>query len=560
MENLTLHQILRKYPHLQKQTDKILIIDEQENEHYRNDQQTVMDVSVELLIRLLTDEKYFHYVEKLNSSYIEIFSSRFIKDGELVGGVDLTKVDIVRCLSKIIDNGYYSFDEIAMNRFLNIKKSTSYEEFLRRYSDKNFDLTIEGESFSIPIGKIINFITSENEEYDNLLDSETLIAGIKKEYFLYACCKFFEDNNIFDNFILPSTIMERYDELSSFEKVDFQAVNSLPNNINKISENIVIDRELKDEILRGIPEDGSNIEKAIYIYIKMCKLLTYDDEYYVKGQIGDHTNKHSDINNISNVTLQNNKVVCTEFNAILGKFLEELGILYVNKPEGMEYGNAHSWLKFKSDKFLVEADAALSILYGDLARAKFNKPLEGLKCLNENAETQKEFLDIIRKMYARIIEEEKKKEEFEKVVARYQQVTTNLQAMSLDEKLKVLIDKVRQDNVSGIDLLFNILQMKKIIFNEQELNNNVSIVFVRDNSEETPSISTVFVLNAINVKLNTLNNRYFVFNNNGDFQQTSRSSLQEKFDNKRLEYTIYSDLKVPGISSPKGEDYARKVK
>ena len=48
----------------------------------------------------------------------------------------------------------------------------------------------------------------------------------------------------------------------------------------------------------------------------MCKLLTYDDEYFAVNQKGPATEKHKDVNYVSNINLTNNRVVCFEFNLI----------------------------------------------------------------------------------------------------------------------------------------------------------------------------------------------------------------------------------------------------
>ena len=58
----------------------------------------------------------------------------------------------------------------------------------------------------------------------------------------------------------------------------------------------------------------------------MCKLLTYDDEYFAVNQKGPATEKHKDVNYVSNINLTNNRVVCFEFNLIYSKLLDELGI------------------------------------------------------------------------------------------------------------------------------------------------------------------------------------------------------------------------------------------
>ena len=91
--------------------------------------------------------------------------------------------------------------------------------------------------------------------------------------------------------------------------------------ITSISKEIKIDSDLEKVIMDGFPYDASELEMAIYIYIKMCKVLTYDEEYYAVNQMGVATEKHRSTSHIALITPQNNQVVCFEFNIMAIFFL-----------------------------------------------------------------------------------------------------------------------------------------------------------------------------------------------------------------------------------------------
>lgn len=44
-------------------------------------------------------------------------------------------------------------------------------------------------------------------------------------------------------------------------------------------ESISTDDEFAKRIISSIPENLSQVEKALFIYIRLCKILSYDDEF-----------------------------------------------------------------------------------------------------------------------------------------------------------------------------------------------------------------------------------------------------------------------------------------
>ena len=320
-----------------------------------------------------------------------------------------------------------------------------------------------------------------------------------------------------------------------------------------------------------MPENITNLEKAIYIYIKMCKLLTYDEEYYAVNQRGEVAEKHKSIDYISSITLDNNKVVCFEFNLMYSNLLNKLGInfasSYGKNAFGMEnpfgedsYGEGHSNLEFRVNKFLISVDAVTSILQGDIFQAKLNQPLVGLNCINKNKKTQYEFKEMVTKIYQLIVEQEKKLDETQQVehvqtldelLKEYSKLTTNIHEISLNERLSILIDKVNSTKMVGIDSMAYILQLRKILFTNDQINNNIKVTIIRNNEsfedEKVATVSAIFTLNAYNIDESEEQNIYYYYNPNCELISITKEELQVKFNDGIFEFVGNDCPKIPGI-------------
>lgn len=327
-------------------------------------------------------------------------------------------------------------------------------------------------------------------------------------------------------------------------------------NINQI----VINHELKDKILEDINLFESKLEKAIYIYIKMCKLLTYDDEFFAVGQDNNYkvVKEHKSILNIKNITLKNNKIVCYDFNAIYLKLLNLIGIdVNVNYNTIEEYGKSHMNLTFKCDCFKVKADSVTSIINGDIYKAKLNQKLNGLVCLNENELAQKEFSRIVSNVYKKIREKESRegkvitKNKIEKMetlndILKEYNIPSSLE-LDLYEKFSILIDKVNKTNLEGIDALSYLLEIEKILFTKEELGNNIRIVIIRNNEITTDKIkaSAIIVINEEDLLNDYYDNEYYLYNPKNKLTYIDKVSLENKFFEGEYQYIINSSLRIP---------------
>lgn len=572
MEDLTIEQYMEKYPYLKELAKYTIFTSKEDVEKLKNGDNIKIDhqnVSIEFLKRILNNDLYFEYALKYFKGDINAFAVTYIIEGDTGASIHYKKTTIIRGIEQLVSSGQIILNQVEQERLNSLKNSISFKKFLEELKEDNYNINIDGTEYSIPVEQIINFMQLPNEQFDNLCSNVEIqeINGVKKEYFIYAAFNFFRENQITEEYLLPEIIVDHYNEINSLQKIDLQAINKHLKTEDTIYKKVQIDNGLENEILSRLPQDATLLEKAIYIYIKMCKLLTYDDEYYAVNQKGSATLKHKNADHVSSISLENNKVVCFEFNLIYTKLLDKLGIhfkSYYKSLVGEKYGSGHVELDFRVGKFLVSADSVTSILLGDITKAKLNQPLIGIKCINRNLQTEKDFNESLTKMYKLIASQEKNIDEvrvehvetLEELLKEYSLTTENLQDISLNERLSILITKVNSTKFVGIDSLSYVLQLGKILFTAEQLKNNISATILRNNlpiDEETIAMaSVIFTINEQGFTERPDLNIYFYFNPNSELVPISKEELQNRFNDGVFEYILEKDPKIPGITE-KGE-------
>lgn len=566
MENLTTEQWLIKYPYLKGYAKHIIFttLDDfekmQKGEKIKIDGQ---DISVEFLRRILQDDYYYDYATRFFNNEINNFGVSYIIGGDTGRSIKYERQQIIKGIEQLILSNQLILQPEEKRKYEKLKEAISFTAFLEKIKGTNYNIDIDGNNYVIPVEQIVSLMQLSEDAFNKLCSSKEIecINEIPKEHFIYAAYKYFMASNILDKYLMPSTVIDRFNDIKSYQKIDIQAINEHLETKDAKFKDVNLNPDLENAITSQMPEDASDLEKAIYIYIKMCKILTYDDEYYALNQKGIAAEKHKDINYVSEITPSNNKVVCFEFNLIYSKFLDKLGIKFASDYKNMvgeAYGAGHASLEFRSGKYLVSADSVTSILQGDMMQAKLNQPLVGLECLNINENTQEEFKSMVSKMYALIAKQEQQLgrevehiQTFAELIVEYARTTSNLQEISLNEKLAILIEKVNSTKMVGIDSLSYVLELRKILFNEQERQNNVSVTIIRNNepfdSERVAMASAIFTLNQQDFKASPEQNVYYYFNPNNDLIPIFKEELQAKFNDELFQYVEKNDPRIPGI-------------
>lgn len=103
----------------------------------------------------------------------------------------------------------------------------------------------------------------------------------------------------------------------------------------------------------------------------------------------------------------------------------------------------------------------------------------------------------------------------------------------------------------GLDSLSYVLQLRKILFTEEQRKNNIGVTIVRNNKpfedEKAAMANAIFALNTESFEENPDQTIYYYFNPNHEFTHISKDQLQTKFDDGVLNYIEEDDPKIPGI-------------
>lgn len=555
MDNTLVDKLIELYPSTasQKDTGLFFLLKDLLSHNTKYTTPSLMTCNEKFFKTLLSDDECYKRIEKFYNSeakrigvyYLSLVHGLFNKKNFFCHKIDLAKM-----FNKLNKEGKLNLDEKSKKRLAFILENVSYKKFCEKYIDNVYCEEVENKNIEIPVKKMIEFLSLPDEEYYKLLEKEE-IFGIKKECFCYGVSNFFHENLIFSEYHMPSIIEKRFKELSSYKIVDFEAIEDIKNSdIHLYSKGKVSD-ELNSFLVNDIPSNLNPLEKAIYLYIKACKVLSYDESFYVNNQKGEVADYHKDISNLSKINLSNKSVVCYEFNAIYGLLLDKLGIkFHENSTLSKEYGSGHASLTFRCDKYLITADSVTSIFFGDLMKTKLNQPIVGLTCINTNDKTKKEFNEMVDKVYS-IVQQEFEKEEtidFEDALAEYENKYSKNIKLSFEEKLSVFKEMLFENDYdfTRMELINYSFILIKTLFSEEEKMNHIRLGVFKDGINDK---NKARLLIAINKKsFNCLDqNEYLLFDLDKSVKELSQKQLDIMIRKEEILPVDKSKIRIPGV-------------
>lgn len=140
----------------------------------------------------------------------------------------------------------------------------------------------------------------------------------------------------------------------------------------------------------------------------------------------------------------------------------------------------------------------------------------------------------------------------DELLDEYSKSTDNIQEISLNERLAILIDKVNSTEMVGIDSLSYIIQLEKILFTPEQIGKNIAFTIVRNNipidDSKIAMASAIFTLNEQGFQEKPNQNIYYYFNPNSKLISITKEELQNRFNDKVFEYILEKDPRIPGIN------------
>lgn len=516
-----------------------------------------------ILKKFLSRDDYFEYVCNYLSFKLSDFKIGYVMDEKYTEFLCFSRSEIGKGLMILLEdkNSFLNEDEIKRARML--INYISYESFLKKYSGKMFSFKIDGFIYIVSFKSFLYLINLSIEDFESLCKDETIkfIDGIPKKHMIYAFAEFINNESILKDYLVSDAVRLKYEVIKSNQLIDLEAINKHLETKDTLFQKIHIDKSLEDAILLGILADFNDLEKAIYIYIKMCRIFTYNEEYFTKYFDEDIKRKHKDLSYVDQINLFNNEAVCFEFNIIYAAFLNRLGIKFKSNYKGYDdeiYGEGHVKMEFRWDKFLVRADAVSYMTKSDLTYAKVSQPLIGLVCLNKNEETQEEFKEALNKVYMHILRKENANIKndiihtpfFEEILNEFFKIFNKLKDIRFEERISIMVRKANNMHLKGVDYFSYLLQLQKMLFTPLERQENIEICMLANNLDNEDKKSELVAIITINFKgfNNKDLNLYYILKANGILMPLLKEEIEGLLYIKKLEYIDEFLGRIPGVA------------
>ena len=290
----------------------------------------------------------------LNTRNLESFKKRVIGENE-------DDKELIDKIFEIVSN-----DELC-EKFINYNENK--DEF-------NIDgKEIEIEKYLFYLKKIFG-VKNEGGEL-------TKLNEISKDFYIKDLEKYKERySKIYDNINFDKYLNPQY----NFKNID--TINHKFKIIRKNEEpDFTINKDLKDYVYANMPKDLTIEEKAIYIYLKLCKTFSYNDGYFFRGYLGDKEfNDSFSKERLENIN-KDSKIICWDFARLYSKFINELGgnieAVTIKIIEGDNLN--HYFTGFYTDNVSTILEAINKRMNGvnDLMKAKNGIKLDGVEIISD---------------------------------------------------------------------------------------------------------------------------------------------------------------------------------
>ena len=272
-----------------------------------------------------------------------------------------------------------------------------------------FTTIIDNKEVSVDTNFLIDYIQNDKVEELYQRDDYDFYFGLTKNQFAVLLLKYIKHRTPYlssstnKNIILQGNNFfggNIYRRLYKSVALNEFALQEPHESNDYFSHNYPMNPELKKELFNDLPHLDKN-DLAIYLYLKLCYILRYDEHFDAAGQYGKIALVHEDPNRLTQITPEKCDIVCYEFVYLYAQILNELGIDYlINSKKPDEYGKRHISLSLKFDeKTVVLVDPTKTIFKDDLYFIKVNAPVHGFKCINSDDNLKKQLNEQVDKVY-----------------------------------------------------------------------------------------------------------------------------------------------------------------
>lgn len=582
MENITIRQsLLKNHPSLSADKTNWFAISPEKAKSYKttqikayNPENTYrhIEISEDMIMDIATDYFLFAYIIKTFENQQETTFQFHFQSKYGLGTINLTRYMLIQGLEHILSDPKHIEMVPQLNYVYDQILAISSLDSLAEMYQETVTYDIDGKPTTFNPQSFFNLLKLSNDDFNFFVQNyDPTTMGMPLEHFLYGFSQFTFDQKIYLKSYLDECQLSRYQQICDHNIVDFESINYIPKTDNQFLDRTHINPALQEEILKDMPADYTDLQKAQYIYLKLCQTLTYDTEFYAVNQSGPRINKHKKIDYISNITPDNNQAVCYEIAAIYGKLLSIAApntthdLIFRSSYFGHEiYGEDHVYTEFRCGKFMVSADTVAGIFTSDMTQQKLGKPVNGIKCLNQSKETMREFSESLKTVKQDLQLQTQSKLEgqiptsFDEAIEMYRQETEDEQVyIDIPTRLNFCFSQLKDSQLTGLDAYSYLLQLRKVAFDKKEQTENVAIHILREGTDETelPIDLAAIITLSNNYRDENEECSYIVYKPQTGPQDISRENLMNAFNNGFYSYISQKDEAVPGINAPVCEHF-----
>lgn len=533
-----------------------LFLEYKNNDLIEVDELEHKSVSKKLIHDLLSDEGMYRYLQNNLSNDLGIAARiDYIIDLKSVASIKLTRREFIEALNQM--NGELSQHELMRSAV--IRSSWVLFSCEQRYRNTLHRTFINDSCLDIPASVLIRILSCREDEFNKFINGD-INFGYAKEILAYALVDFVERERILIKYVFPKNVIDRYENIKNYSLIDFESINKnrIKNDLNEYGESIIdkieLSSELKSYLNAEIDETYSNLEKAIYYYIKLCEVFSLDDNYYLSTSQS-LLEEHTSTDNINSKTPSNNKVAMYDFLSIYASILNELKIDFTLNQTLMNGGEVGSnLLTFKYGEYLVSISSLANPSESDLTNVKINDRLTNITSINKNKVTKAKFKELTERIYKDILSKRTDKKTFQESLAAYKQ-TLSYSKMPITDKIYILLKEITRTDLKGLELSG---YTKKLFSSLFKGNKNIAINILAKRVDNSTYLTPVIIVSYLGLEYH-----YLVVDKSieNSLRSVSLDELTSLLSDNKYYYidskNVPSTTEIPGISRYVGDKIVR---
>lgn len=495
------------------------------------------ELGEDIINKLINDEHLFSYIYEYFNSDCCPMAISIIKDNKIYNYY-LYKINLLKTLDGYIKDDKININNNTLNNIKELYSSIGINKLKEMLNNRKFTLKINNKYESFPFILIINFLECDKNEFYSFFEKDDEYKGISKSMFLHIVKEFYKQYN--EGYLFNDNIKEKIEYIKKQTNIETVVFDKkfISEPEQSVYRKTNLNKEFKNEIIDSIPSDLTNLEKVLFLYVKLCQILEFDLGSYASGKEEKIISKHKDLNRLKEINKKENNVVCWEFCAIFACFLNELNIDFEFRQEGENYGDTHAWLRVKLEDMLLSIDPVHKMFWEfDFLEAKVNRPLKGLKLYNKNKKSISEYNYSLNKIYSLL---------YTKKINNNYNFILNNNVLTAFDKLNLMAEFAEKKYLPEIESVGYLLNMYKDL---EENENNIIIEkrIIENHFNDEYKLCVLFIIK--NDYAERTEYTYCVYTPNEPFRRYDSDSIEFFF-----EHGIFSpqnkdkDMFIPGTN------------